>query len=274
MAPFLATALLERSIDSSATSATEHCPRPLHHDEKGAPLFGTGSVNLHQLMVYVSAGCLAVTALSCVWLTFSHLRNYTHPQQQRQILRIVNLPLAYCLFNFLALTFTTDYIYIQPLGSIYEAFTVAALFLLVLEWVAPDGIDREKYFDNLELRSRRGKVTPGGSLKWFQRTWTSALQYPLSKTVFVVIEVVTQYYGDYCMGSWSPKHAHLYLFIADIMLIGGALGATMRFFGRMRTECALEHKPRPKVWSFVGIVLFQIIQDVSLEFAAVLEGLT
>lgn len=61
-----------------------------------------------------------------------------------------------------------DYQYIQPIGSIYEAFTVAALFILVLEWVVPDGMDRERYFDNLELRNRRGQVQPGGSLKWFQ----------------------------------------------------------------------------------------------------------
>lgn len=58
--------------------------------------------------------------------------------------------------------------YIQPIGDIYEAFATAALFLLVLDWVAPDGIDREQYFDKLELRDRRGRVQPGGSLRWFQ----------------------------------------------------------------------------------------------------------
>lgn len=31
--------------------------------------------------------------------------SYTAPQEQRQILRIVNLPFFYCLFNFLALSF-------------------------------------------------------------------------------------------------------------------------------------------------------------------------
>ena len=58
--------------------------------------------------------------------------------------------------------------WIEPIGGVYEAFTVAAMFLLVLEWVCPDGTDREKYFDNLENRSRSGKPLPGGSLKWFQ----------------------------------------------------------------------------------------------------------
>ena len=58
--------------------------------------------------------------------------------------------------------------YIEPIGAIYEAFSVAALFYLVLEWVVPDGMDRERFFDNLEMRNRRGQPQPGGSLKWFQ----------------------------------------------------------------------------------------------------------
>ena len=62
----------------------------------------------------------------------------------------------------------SSYMYIEPIGAIYEGFSVAALFLLVLEWVVPDGRDREKFFDNLEMRGRRGKVQPGGSLKWFK----------------------------------------------------------------------------------------------------------
>lgn len=119
-------------------------------------------------MIYVSAGCLVVTVISCWFLSWRHLHRYTSPQEQRQILRIINLPIAYGLFNFLAITFVKDYMYIEPIGQIYEAFSVAALFYLVLEWVVPDGMDREKYFDKLEMRNRRGHPQPGGSLKWFQ----------------------------------------------------------------------------------------------------------
>jgi hypothetical protein len=119
-------------------------------------------------MIYVSAACLFLTVISCWFLSWRHLHRYTAPQEQRQILRIVNLPIAYCLFNFLAITFGMDYMYIEPLGAIFEAFSVAALFLLVLEWAVPDGRDREKFFENLEMRDRRGRTQPGGSFKWFQ----------------------------------------------------------------------------------------------------------
>ena len=57
---------------------------------------------------------------------------------------------------------------IEPIAHIYEAFATAALFLLILEWTCPDGMDRERFFNNLELRDKQGNVQPGGSLKWFQ----------------------------------------------------------------------------------------------------------
>jgi hypothetical protein len=87
--------------------------------------------------------------------------------------------------------------------------------------------------------------------------------YPLLKTVIIVIQIITQYYGDFCESSFSPKHAHLYLLLADYLFVGGALGATIRFYRRLRYDCAPIHKPAAKIFSFIGIVIFQLVQNVS-----------
>ena len=106
------------------------------------------------------------------------------------------------------------------------------------------------------------------------------MQYPLSKTVFTVIQIITQYYHVYCENSFSPKYAHLWLTITDYVLIGGALGATIKFIQRMGKGKAIakEHKGRAKVFSFIGILIFQILQGVSAATKAMclagLEGLT
>jgi hypothetical protein len=143
------------------------CPVPLERlVGTGEPIFGDTS--LHEFMVYFSAACLGLTALSCWYLSWRHLHRYTSPQEQRQILRVINLPFFYCLFNFLAVTFTMNYILIEPLSSVYEAFAVAALFFLLLEYVAPDGTDRETFFENTEMRNWKGQPVPGGSLKWYK----------------------------------------------------------------------------------------------------------
>ena len=165
--------LRPRLFDSS--TADIQCARPKTNDV-GAPLHEGGTLTLHQLMIDTPAVCLVVTIISSVFLSWRHLHRYTAPQEQRQILRVVNLPVFYSLFNFLALCFYSDYLYIEPIAAIYEAFTVAALFFMVLEWVCPDGMDREKYFDKLEARNRKGNPIPGGSLQWFQVSWNTVLR--------------------------------------------------------------------------------------------------
>lgn len=74
---------------------------------------------------------------------------------------------------------------------------------------------------------------------------------------------MTQYYGDYCSNSFSPSHAHLWLFIAGILIVAGALEATGAFAKRMKSEMSGTHKERAKIYSFLGIIFFQIIQGVS-----------
>ncbi|KAK4561800.1 hypothetical protein LTR86_004479 [Recurvomyces mirabilis] len=228
----------------------------------GEPI--TGSLTFHHIMILISAACMGVTILSTIYASWTHLHRYTIPQEQRQILRIINLPAAYSIFNFLALLFYNDYYYIAPIAGVYEAFTVAALFLLMLEFVCPDGTDREKFFDALPAVDKKGNPTGGGSLPWFKRTWAQVFQYPLSKLVFVVIQIVTQYYHVYCENSFSPKYAHLWLTIADFLFVGGALGAAIKFVQRMGKAKAfnINQKVRAKVYSYIGILVFQMLQDI------------
>ncbi|KAK0865969.1 hypothetical protein LTS02_005064 [Friedmanniomyces endolithicus] len=225
-------AMLQSRDIGLATTSNRTCARPLPN-EVGNTIFGSSSLTFQHLMVFISAACLGITILSTLFLNWRHLHHYSVPQEQRQILRIINLPAAYGIFNFLALAFPMDYQYIAPIAGVYEAFCVAALFLLGLEYVCPDGTDRETYFNNLPGRDKKGKPVAGGSLQWFQRTFSSVLQYPLTKTIFTIIQIITQYFHVFCENSFSPKYAHIWLMLADFLFIGGALGATIKFFQRM-----------------------------------------
>lgn len=170
MPPSFRLAMLQPRLDDSSSSSklSTVCAKPLTNDV-GISLFGGSSITFHQLMIYVSAACTILTILGCFFLSWKHVHRYTAPQEQRQIVRIVNLPIFYAIFNLLALVWYQDYLYIQPISGIYEAFTVSAMFLLTLEYVCPDGTDREKFFDNLPAQSKhRKRPLPGGSLKWFQ----------------------------------------------------------------------------------------------------------
>lgn len=123
-------------------------------------------------MIYICGPCLGLTTISAAYLAWQHVRNYTAPQEQRQILRIIFLPVFYSLFNFLALYWYKTYQYIQPLSGLYESFAIAALFFLILEWVCPEGTDRDRYFDEFPFKDKKGVVIEGGSLAWFHVSYT------------------------------------------------------------------------------------------------------
>lgn len=163
MAPSFHLAMLQARIDGPSSTSDIECAKPMEPWE-GEPLFG--SFTFHHLMILISAPCLGLTVASTIFLSWKHLHRYTAPQEQRQLLRIINLPTAYCLFNFLALCFYKDYLYIEPIAGIYEAFTVAALFFLYLEYVCPDGTDRDRYFEAMPpVKGRKGRTTP--ALQWY-----------------------------------------------------------------------------------------------------------
>jgi hypothetical protein len=156
------------TIFSRATPPDNHltCAHPVP-GLVGGPLYAHSDITFHHLMILISAPCLAITTISSGYLAWKHLRNYTAPQEQRQILRIVALPVFYSLFNFLALCWYRTYQFIQPLSGLYESFAIAALFFLILEWVCPEGTDREKFFDEFPFKDKKGEIVEGGSLAWF-----------------------------------------------------------------------------------------------------------
>lgn len=165
----LSTPSSPSTIFLRATSSDDHltCARPVP-GLVGGPLYANSDITFHKLTILISAPCLAITVISSGYLAWKHVRNYTAPQEQRQIIRIIALPVFYSLFNFLALCWYGTYQYVQPITGLYESFAIAALFFLLLEWVCPEGTDREKYFDEFPFKDKKGVIVEGGSLAWFQ----------------------------------------------------------------------------------------------------------
>jgi hypothetical protein len=262
MPPNLRFALLKVRDIGFASTSNITCAAPIPN-LVGEPL--TGNFTFHHLMILIAAPCLGLTVLSTVWLSWRHLHRYTAPQEQRQILRIVNLPAAYAIFNFLALCFYPDYQYIEPISGVYESISVVGLFFLLLEYACPDGQDRETFFDQLQARDKKGNPIPGGSLTWFKNTYGQALQYPILKLTFTVITIVTQYFHKYCENSFSPKYAHLWLTLVDFLILGGAFTAVTKFAQKLGKEKRFQRaqKIRAKVFSYLGILIFQMLQGVS-----------
>ncbi|KAF2792802.1 hypothetical protein K505DRAFT_223449, partial [Melanomma pulvis-pyrius CBS 109.77] len=231
-------------------------------------------ITFKTLMICITAICVCLTTISAITLASKHLRRYTVPKEQRQIVRIVSMPMFFAIVSLLSVLFYQQSIYLKPLMAAYEAFCVAGLFFLFLEYVCPEEEKRTAYFSAVENKDKKGNVIPGGSLLWFnvrnsppflrstQRTWVCVLQFPLMKALLTIAEIGTQAGNVYCANSLSPDYAHLWLLLIDIFILGPALTALFKFYGRLKPVFPRKHHALAKLVAFKGIVIFQFLLDV------------
>jgi hypothetical protein len=149
-------------------SSSSNCP-PRPDSGPGQPI--AGSLTFKHLISIICWVCFGVSTLLWLSLVIPHLRRYAAPNEQRQIIRIVLTPLVFAIFAVISTHAYHAADYLEPLSNLYEAFALASLFLLYVQYVAPDEAIREQFFQNLEVASKRGNVTDG--LRWFRvRTTT------------------------------------------------------------------------------------------------------
>jgi hypothetical protein len=154
--------LYPRGLFGGHSNFTCERPKPNEH---GKDL--SIGISFKTLMFYICAACLGITTLSSIFLIWKHLHRYTHPKEQRQNVRIIFMPVVFCAVSLLSVQFYSASIYLQPLTEVYEAFCIAAVFLLYIEYVCPDVEARPKFFANLPSNNNKKPLAPGEGLKWY-----------------------------------------------------------------------------------------------------------
>jgi hypothetical protein len=142
-----------------------HCeplPDSYYHAE---PISGTWTV--HRILSVTGIPLVVITGIITLALVVMHLKNYTNPSIQRQLVRTILVPASFSIFGFFALTFYHASEYLVPVADLYEAFALLAFFFFMIITVTPDEDQRLAFFAKLERKTRRGKVIPGGSLGWY-----------------------------------------------------------------------------------------------------------
>ena len=240
------------------------CPLPNHAADyliDGRTI--AGSLTFQHLIGIFGLVCLGLTIFLTLWLIFKHLHRYTEPNEQRQIIRLIFTPIVFALFSSLSIWFYPASLYLAPISTLYEAFALAALFLLFVQYLAPDSATREAYFHSLDNYNVKGQSLQGGSLKWLRLKWFFVFSYPLTILITTVAEEVTQGYGAYCTTSLSPKYAHLWILIIENVGVTFAVTSILQFYARVKRfpEFA-RHKPLLKLLSFKLIVFVNFIQSI------------
>ncbi|KIV77657.1 hypothetical protein PV11_09443 [Exophiala sideris] len=239
-------------------SGNSTCPaEPANANAGGVPI--TGSLTLQHLMQIIAWACFGVTALLSLGLIIPHLFHYRVPNEQRQILRIVFLPVVYSLFYALSLQTYAGAQYLQPVASLYEAVALVSLFLLYVDFVTPEPDTRDEFFSKLENTNKKGQNVPGGRLKWFRRSWRIVFLYLVAYTILIIAQEITQATGSYCATSMKPKFAHVWLQVLEIGSTILVIITVIRFQRRLKNHM-VGRKALPKLLSFKLFVAITTIQ--------------
>ncbi|KAF4622085.1 hypothetical protein D9613_009583 [Agrocybe pediades] len=220
----------------------------------------------HRIGWAIAGGCTVVTIVISIVSILQHYRNYTNPAQQRQILRILYMPPVYAIISFFSYRFYRDYTYYSFIQIAYEAVTLSAFLLLIIEYVASTatGHSAEKALERKDKsplpmpfccwRYRPTKAYFMYTVKW------SVLQYVIIRPAASIAGIICEKLDILCEADgYSLKYASIYIDGLDFISISIALYGLFVFYGLTKEELA-DKRPLAKFLSIKLIVMFTFYQ--------------
>ncbi|KAI8322012.1 DUF300-domain-containing protein, partial [Martensiomyces pterosporus] len=197
---------------------------------------------------------LAATIISVIHIV-SHLKNYTVPRQQRQIVRIILMIPIYSIISFLSYRFYREAPYYKAVRDCYEAFAIASFYMLLLQYIGDSSAEQKR-----AMLDKRGlkwtfplncfRMNPAGRRTFVLLKW-GIMQYVIISPTDTIITIITHAKGVFCPDSMRPKYAHLWIAIVDFISISVAMYALVSLY-RVIKEDIKQDKPLIK---FVAIKL-------------------
>ncbi|KAF9530748.1 organic solute transporter Ostalpha-domain-containing protein [Crepidotus variabilis] len=220
----------------------------------------------HRIGWAVSGGCAAITLCISLVTILQHCRNYTNPGQQRQILRILYMPPIYAIISFCSYRFFREYTYYSFIQIAYEAVTLSAFLLLIIEYVAATatGHSTEKALERkdktpLPMPFCCWRYRPTKTYFMYTTKW-SVLQYVIIRPAASVAGIICEHYEVLCQADgYTFKSADVYIEIINFISITIALYGLLVFYGLTKEELE-RRRPMAKFLSIKLIVMFTFYQ--------------
>ncbi|KAK3671803.1 hypothetical protein LTR78_008348 [Recurvomyces mirabilis] len=205
-------------------------------------------------LLWAAAGCTVATMAIAISLITLHLRRYRAPKEQRQIIRIVFSVVVYAVFAFFEVYSYEAAQYIDPLGDLYEAFGLCALYLLFVQYAAPSGTFNDELFE--AVRAAEEKTS---TFDWPRISWIFVFQYPICEIACVAIILSTEATDHYCVNSLYPWFAHLWVEILQSIGIGACVLSIFKFRNAMKQRMKVR-RALSKLGCFKIIVFIRFMQ--------------
>ncbi|KAJ7328708.1 DUF300-domain-containing protein [Mycena albidolilacea] len=221
----------------------------------------------HRIGWAIAGGCAIITvAITCVSV-LQHCRNYNVPREQRQIIRILYMPPVYAIISFFSYRYFRSYTYYSMIYVAYEAVTISAFLLLIIEYVAATAVGHRAEIALVRKDKRPlpmpfccWRYRPTKSYFMYTVKW-SVLQYVIVRPVISIAGIIFQKFGLLCDSEgYNPHFASVYLSAIDFVSITIALYGLLVFFGLTKEE--LEgRRPLAKFLCIKLIVMFTFYQS-------------
>jgi hypothetical protein len=189
-----------------------------------------------------------------------HFRRYRAPKEQRQIVKIIFAPVAFALVGLGCVSNYHVAPYVQPLGELYEAFALVAVFLMLIQFAVPGAEFGEEMFHGLTKAVEQGRKDDNTS--WPKTTWVAVFQYPVLATIALIVLEGTTASGTYCAASLEPKFGHLWYTIIKTLGVVVCFISIIRFYGRMKQQMKVR-RTIAKLAALKGLVILTTLQTVS-----------
>ncbi|KIK56471.1 hypothetical protein GYMLUDRAFT_47008 [Collybiopsis luxurians FD-317 M1] len=229
----------------------------------------------HHIGWVIAGACAAATVIISSISVLQHCRSYTNPAEQRQILRILYMPPVYAVISFFSYRFFRSYTYYELVEVAYEAVTLSAFLLLLIEIVAASGSGHMAE-SSIARKDKRPLPIPfccwryRPTKPYFMYTlkWC-ALQYVIFRPAISIAGIICEKLNVLCESQGFDVHfANVYLEAIDFVSISVALYGLFLFYGLTKDELA-GRRPLAKFLAIKLIVMCTWYQ--SFVFTA-LEG--
>ncbi|KAI3401340.1 hypothetical protein diail_11423 [Diaporthe ilicicola] len=238
-----------------------------------------GPFTFHELALMISAATALVSMFVSFYLIWMHALNYTKPDEQKYIIRILLMIPIYAASAFLQLRFYHQSVYFAVISDCYEAFAISSFFALLCQYTAPDLHSQKQFFRELHPVKQwvwpvnwfkkccggdRGPWrTPVSGLTWFNIIWIGIYHYCFIRVAMTITAVVTNKYDRYCESSNSPYFAHIWCVAIDSVAVTIAMYCVIQFYVQLRNEL-VSHKPFLKVLAIKGVIFLSFWQTMAI----------
>ncbi|WWC88208.1 uncharacterized protein L201_003113 [Kwoniella dendrophila CBS 6074] len=220
----------------------------------------------HRIGWAVSGGCAALTTLITLFSLTMQAINYQHPPAQRQVMRVLLMPAVYSIVSFFSYRYYREYEYYILAETAYEAITLSAFLMLLMELVSMGTTDQQI---QTALAEKDKKKFPFPFNFWRFRAskpyfWHalsfSVMQYVILRPLISIIGIICLYYGVLCPDEYSIHYAEVYLDAVDFVSISIALYGLVVFYVLCKDELK-GRKPLNKFLAIKLIVFFTFYQS-------------